>query len=64
MEAALVRSSLVLDHGGLAAEALQATVMGAFVRTLSRMDPAVASQTGRLWRVSIQPFLSIEWSQG
>jgi hypothetical protein len=48
VQAALVRSSLVLDHGGLAAEALQAAIMGAFVRTLASVDASVPSQAGRI----------------
>jgi len=48
VDSALVRSSLVLHHGGFPAEALQAAIVGAFVRALSRVDAAMPGQTGRV----------------
>lgn len=48
VETTVVRSALVLDHGGLAAEALEATLMAALVRTLAGVDAAVAGETGGL----------------
>lgn len=44
VEATLVRAALVLDHGGLAAEALEAAVVGALVGTLSGVDATVAGE--------------------
>lgn len=45
----LVRSALVLDHGCLAAKGLCAIVMLAGIGSLASVNPAVASQTGRLY---------------
>lgn len=52
VDAALVRAALVLDHGGLAAEALEAALMAAFVGTLASVNAAVAGQ-GRRVRESL-----------
>jgi hypothetical protein len=46
VDAALVRSSLVLDHGSFPAEALQAAVVSAFVRALSRVDATMPCERG------------------
>lgn len=51
VEAALVRAALVLDHGGLAAEALDAAVVGAFVGALAGVDAAMTGKRRRLKRV-------------
>lgn len=48
VEAALVRAALVLDHGGLAAEALDAAVVGAFVGALAGVNAAMAGERGRV----------------
>lgn len=44
VQAALVRAALVLDHGGLAAEALDAAVVGALVGALAGVNAAMAGQ--------------------
>lgn len=51
VQAALVRAALVLDHGGFAAEALDAAVVGAFVGALAGVDAAMAGKRGGLERV-------------
>lgn len=45
VDSSLVRAALVLDHGGLSAEALQAAVMGALVRSLAGVDAAMSGKT-------------------
>lgn len=47
-EGKLVRAAQVLDHGDLAAETLEATVVGAYVGALAGVDAAMAGKGGRL----------------
>lgn len=51
----MVRSALVLDHGGLAAEALETAIVTAFVGTLASVDASVAGERRRLRLVLEMP---------
>ncbi len=46
VEVALVRAALVLDHSGLAAEALAAAVIGTFVWALAGVNAAMTGKRG------------------
>lgn len=63
VEATLVRAALVLDHGGLAAEALEATVVGAFVGALAGVDAAMAGE-GRGLVIMLAGFASRVQARG
>jgi hypothetical protein len=55
VNSALMRSALMLDHGGLSAEALQASLVSALVWSLASVNAAVTGKTRRLGTLDTEP---------